>query len=188
MEQFKQWFDAALEAEVDEPNAMCLSTVSERGVPSSRIVLLKELLDEGFVFYTNYDSHKGLEMLANPNVSLNFLWKEMERQVRIVGTVEKVSSQRSQAYFQSRPRESQISAWTSPQSRSIGSVDELYALRLEIVKRFEDLEVLPLPPNWGGYLVKPTRVEFWQGRADRMHDRVEYSLVNSTWSKVRLAP
>jgi pyridoxamine 5'-phosphate oxidase len=189
MDLFRQWWHEAVSAEIDEANAMTLATVDAHGNPSSRIVLLKGLHEDGFEFFTNYESRKAKDMLANPNVSLLFFWKELERQVRIQGTAEKVSRERSQQYFQSRPIGNQIGAWTSPQSTVISDRSVLEQRGKDIMTRFADMDPLPLPDHWGGYLVRPVEIEFWQGRPDRLHDRFRYSLQpDGPWAIDRLAP
>jgi len=188
IDQFNQWWKDALDSNINEPNAMNLSTVSEAGQPSSRTVLLKGISNHGFEFYTNYESKKAIEMEQNPKVALLFFWQELERQIRIEGLVEKVSRERSAAYFQSRPLGSQIGAWASPQSRSIEDRDELDHAVARIEEKFIGQDPLPLPDHWGGYIVKPNLFEFWQGRQDRLHDRFEYLLENQVWSIRRLAP
>ena len=186
--QFSQWLKEAVEAEVLEVNAMCLSTVSKDGFPNSRVVLLKEL-DEGFVFFTNYESAKGKELESNPKASLTFFWAEIERQVRIVGTVSKVSTEESDAYFLSRPYGSQLGAWASPQSQEIVSRDVIETNQKDLERKFTELAIIR-PPHWGGYRLVPHRVEFWQGRPSRLHDRICYEKVlgSSSWKVVRLAP
>lgn len=177
----------ALNADIMEPNAMTLSTV-EGNKPSSRIVLLKGVENEEFVFYTNYNSSKGRQMALNPNVTLNFFWPELERQVRIDGTVQKVDEATSDAYFQSRPRGSQIGAWVSPQSEVIDKRAVLNHRLEEIELRFQNKEI-ERPPHWGGYSVKPYMIEFWQGRPSRLHDRIRYTFSESgNWKIERLAP
>ena len=186
--QFSQWLKEAVEAEVLEVNAMCLSTVSKDGFPNSRVVLLKEL-DEGFVFFTNYESAKGKELESNPKASLTFFWAEIERQVRIVGTVSKVSTEESDAYFLSRPYGSQLGAWASPQSQEIVSRDVIETNQKDLERKFPESTIIR-PPHWGGYRLVPHRVEFWQGRPSRLHDRICYEKVlgSSSWKVVRLAP
>jgi len=187
--QFRTWLDEALAAKLDEPTALTLSTVSALGQPSSRVVLLKGLPeDAGFLFYTNYDSRKGQELAAQPLAALNFFWPGLERQVRVEGRVEKAPAELSTEYFQSRPRSSQIGAWTSPQSQVIGSREELEARETEVAERFGTQDPLPRPPNWGGFILRPTLIEFWQGRPSRLHDRIVYVLVGTTWKRSRLAP
>lgn len=189
MDQFKRWFEAAMNAKLPEPNAMTLATVSPEGQPSARIVLLKGFDKAGFVFFTNYSSRKGQEMTANPKVSLVFLWLELQRQVRIEGTVTKIAAEESTRYFQSRPKGSQIGAWASPQSAVIESRSVLKKKVAALEEKFAEEKVLPRPDNWGGYLVRPHLVEFWQGRANRLHDRIQYSLEdNGNWKLDRLAP
>lgn len=188
-EQFKKWFQEALDAQLPEPNAMHLATVTLEGKPTLRVVLLKSFDYQGFVFYTNYESRKGREMKANPYAALNFLWLELERQVRIEGKVEKVSTEESTEYFQSRPKGSQIGAWASPQSSVIPDRSVLETKVLQLMTAYESAEVLPRPEQWGGYVIKPTLIEFWQGRSNRLHDRIQYSLqADGTWKIERLAP
>lgn len=188
IEQFDHWFDEALKAGVLEPNAMTLATSSPDGKPSARIVLLKGFNHDGFVFYTNYLSRKGKELAKNPVVSLVFFWPELERQVRIEGTIEKVSKEDSENYFKSRPKESQIGALASPQSQVIDNRSQLEKNLEELTKKYADQEV-PKPSYWGGYLVKPQVIEFWQGRPSRLHDRIVYRKADkSNWKIVRLAP
>ncbi|HEY3386225.1 MAG TPA: pyridoxamine 5'-phosphate oxidase [Saprospiraceae bacterium] len=189
MDLFRRWWHEAIEAEIDEANAMTLATVNKQGLPSARIVLLKGLTHEGFEFFTNYQSQKAKDMEDNPNIALLFFWKEMERQIRIEGTVEKVSRERSEKYFQSRPRGSQIGAWTSPQSQVIPDRTILDENGKQIAEKYANEDPLPLPDFWGGYLVRAHTLEFWQGRPDRLHDRFRYSLQsNGLWTVDRLAP
>lgn len=186
--QFSLWFDEARESTILEPNAFILST-SVKDKVHSRVLLLKEINKEGFVFYTNYQSDKGREIEENKNVSISFLWKEIQRQVRIEGVASKVAEDRSTAYAQSRPRSSQIGAWVSEQSQIIKDRSVLEKRQAEFEEKFKDLENIPKPPHWGGYLVKPHLIEFWQGRPSRLHDRLRYTLVNdSDWKLKRLAP
>lgn len=185
--QFRVWLDEAIDSEVPEVNAMCLSTIGLNGFPNGRIVLLKEM-DHGFVFFTNYESEKGQEIAANPKASLTFFWPELERQVRIMGKLEKVKSEESDKYFHSRPMGSQIGAWTSPQSKEIADREELER-RLEVIEKRFSAEPITRPPNWGGYRLMPFRIEFWQGRPSRLHDRICYKKQeNGEWSISRLAP
>lgn len=186
--QFQAWFDEAMAAEVPEPNAMSLSTVSDKGLPSCRIVLLKGIDDGGFVFYTNYASDKGRDLAQKPVAALTFFWAELERQVRIQGTVTQVSKETSTAYFQSRPRESQVGAWVSPQSSPISDRSILEERQARIEERFDGQKKLPRPEQWGGYHVQPFLIEFWQGRPSRLHDRIVYVLENEAWTIRRLAP
>ena len=185
--QFADWWDEAIDSNIEEANAMTLATVNEQGYPSARIVLLKDFNEYGFVFFTNYESRKGKSLLNNPKAAVVFFWKELERQVRIEGIVEKISEEESTAYFTSRPIESKIGAWASPQSKSIES-------RTFLEERFKNYEQqfsnhdIPKPPHWGGYIVKPLRIEFWQGRPGRLHDRIEYNKNNEGWTIERLAP
>ena len=185
--QFRKWWEEALASEIHEVNAMTLATVSSAGQPSARIVLLKGLHDDGFVFFTNYESRKGNELALNNRAALVFFWKELERQIRIEGIIEKVSDRESEKYFHSRPHDSQIGAWSSPQSSEIPSRDLLEKNVAENKSRFGENEV-KRPPFWGGYILKPTLVEFWQGRSNRLHDRIEYLRENGRWIKRRLAP
>ena len=186
--QFEKWFKDAIKAEISLYEAMTLSTVSEGGKPSSRVVLLKEFDENGFVFYTNYQSRKAKEMEKTPSVALSFFWPSLNRQVRIEGSVEKIDTECSDAYFNSRPRGSRIGAWASPQSEEIS--DRSFLAHEE--KRYKDKFAsgnIPRPPHWGGYCVKPVYIEFWQARADRLHDRILYKLQEDmTWKIHRLAP
>lgn len=187
--QFHDWFQDVLKADIADPNAMTLSTATQGGRPSSRVVLLKDYSEKGFSFFTNYESRKGREIDDNPFVSLNFFWKELHRQVRIEGRVEKLPLKDSETYFQSRPRGSQVGAWASPQSGFIENRKVLDKKIEEIQKRFEGQEVLPLPPFWGGYLVVPDAFEFWQGQPSRLHDRFLYELQrDGEWRVLRVAP
>lgn len=185
---FARWMEEAIESELVEPTAMTLSTVSETGAPSSRIVLLKGMENGVFKFYTNYDSAKGREIRNNPQASLLFFWAELERQVRVDGSLEKLSRDESNAYFQSRPRESRIGAYTSLQSSVIGGRDVLEKKYEELTKKFENTDSIPLPENWGGYGLTPNSVEFWQGRPSRLHDRIRMRREKGTWIKERLSP
>ncbi len=188
MAQFNQWLKEALQAQLPEPNAMHLSTVSKEGKPSGRIVLLKELEADGFTFYTNYQSRKGKELAENPWVSLTFFWAELERQVRIEGTISFVSPQQSDEYFHSRPRASQLGAIASPQSQVVADRSILEQKLTSFEEKFGNAEI-PRPSHWGGYSVKPEKVEFWQGRRSRLHDRIQYvRQENGNWIKQRLAP
>jgi len=188
IEQFEQWFTSALSAGYPEPNAMVVATVDANGYPQSRNVLLKAFDERGFVFYTNYNSDKGREMIARPQVGLTFSWIELHRQIRIVGLAEKLSDDESDAYFATRPRGSQVGAWTSPQSSVIADRAALESLEAQMVARFMG-DPVPRPDHWGGFLIRHATVEFWQGRPNRLHDRIRYTrTANSTWTKTRLAP
>ncbi|MDQ6934247.1 MAG: pyridoxamine 5'-phosphate oxidase [Actinomycetota bacterium] len=184
---FRRWLAEAIGAGIREPNAMVVSTVSDQGRPAARMVLLKGVDDKGFVFYTNYDSRKGHELAANPACALLFPWHDLERQVRIEGLAERVDPATSTAYFASRPRPSQLGAWASAQSSVVADRAELEASYAELERRFEGREV-PCPPRWGGYVVEPSAMEFWQGRAGRMHDRLAYRRADAGWAVERLAP
>ncbi len=186
--QFSIWFEEAFDAKVAEPNAMHLSTVSVDGRPSGRIVLLKGIENEKFVFYTNYQSNKGKNLAANPACSLTFFWPELERQVRVSGVASRTDQESSEKYFQSRPRASQIGAWASPQDSIIANREILEKRVQEIEKRFEGKERLPKPNQWGGYSVDPFEIEFWQGRPSRLHDRILFTKIESSWEIHRLAP
>ena len=185
--QFTTWWNEAIESNIDEVNAMTLATANANGRPSARIVLLKGMSENGFEFFTNYESNKGKEMAANNKVALVFFWKELERQVRIEGTVSKLSETESDKYFFSRPVESRIGAWSSPQSTVIENREILDENVLQTKATFEGKDILR-PPFWGGYIVKPNCIEFWQGRSSRLHDRIAYFLENNVWSIKRLAP
>lgn len=188
MAQFERWFHEALDAKVLEPNAMNLSTINENNRPSSRIVLLKGIEQNKFLFYTNYQSSKGQQLTNNPACALTFFWPELERQIRIEGVAERVDEATSEKYFQSRPRGSQIGAWTSPQSAVVQSRSILEERALEIEKRFEGMPLLPKPKQWGGFAVDPLIIEFWQGRPNRLHDRIQYTKMDKVWNICRLAP
>ncbi len=186
--QFNTWFDDAIKSGIREPNAMVLSTISDNK-PNSRIVLLKGIENEGFVFFTNYNSQKGSDLLYNPNASLNFFWDILERQVRINGHVEKISEKESDLYFWARPKGSQIGAWVSNQSEVIENRDIIEKKLEEFTLKFENEEKIPRPPHWGGYILKPESIEFWQGRTSRLHDRLLYKLQeDSSWKLERLSP
>jgi pyridoxamine 5'-phosphate oxidase len=188
VQQFKVWLQEAINAEADEPTAFVLSTVNSAGQPSARVVLLKEVSDDGFIFFTNYDSRKGQELSETPKAAMTFFWATLERQVRIEGTVEKVAEQVSDNYFHSRPIGSQVGAWASPQSQVIANRDVLEQADKAYTENFAKTDTIPRPPHWGGYIIKPTRVEFWQGRPNRLHDRIEYEQIQENWNLKRLAP
>jgi pyridoxamine 5'-phosphate oxidase len=186
--QFTTWWNEAISSELDEVNAMTLATASKEGLPDARIVLLKSYDEQGFVFFTNYNSRKGDELAENPRATLVFFWRELQRQVRISGTVEKTAAADSDAYFQSRPEGSRIGAWASPQSEVIASRTVLDAHIKAITADFAG-KTIQRPPHWGGYVVKPETVEFWQGRSSRMHDRLRYTKkAGRNWLIERLAP
>ncbi len=190
MRQFRTWLDEAVAARLDEPSALTLSTVdAATGQPSARVVLLKGLPDDaGFLFYTNYDSRKGRELAGQPLAAISFFWPGLERQVRVEGRIEKAPEEMSTDYFQSRPRGSQLGAWASPQSQVIGSREALEAREQAVEAEFAGQDPLPRPSHWGGYILRPHRLEFWQGRPSRLHDRLEYNLVDGAWAISRLAP
>ena len=199
IDQFARWWNEAVASQIDEVNAMTLATVNATGVPAARIVLLKGYNPNGFIFFTNYESDKGKNLAQNPNAALVFFWKELERQIRIEGTVQKVSAQESDRYFNSRPASSRIGAWASPQS----AVIENRLVIEQNVERYSSIfanDSIERPDHWGGYIVKPTSIEFWQGRSSRLHDRIRYKLETSgynaatdtrtdaNWTIERLAP
>lgn len=187
-QQFQTWFDQALSAQLLEPNAMILATVTAQGKPSARVVLLKHFDQQGFVFYTNYHSRKGQELTQNPWAALVFWWADLERQVRIEGWVEQVSEQESDAYFYSRPWGSRLGAWASEQSQVVRDRRVLEQRLVELEQQYQDQEV-PRPPHWGGYRLVPTAIEFWQGRPNRLHDRLCYHhLEGGNWQIERLSP
>ncbi len=188
IKQFEKWWHEAVNSKIDEVNAMTLATASLDALPSARIVLLKEVNEKGFVFFTNYESYKAQQLAENPKACLVFFWKELERQVRITGLIEKISGKQSDEYFQSRPESSRIGAWASPQSRVIEDRQWLDEKFNELVNKMEGTAI-PRPPHWGGYIVKPVVIEFWQGRPSRLHDRIQYTLEeNGGWKIERLAP
>jgi pyridoxamine 5'-phosphate oxidase len=184
--QFKNWFADALTSKIDEPNAFVLSTVFNNN-PQSRVVLLKDITEHGFVFFTNYDSNKGQQIEDNYNVSMNFLWHGLERQVRINGMATKISEEDSTIYFNSRPRQSQLGAIASQQSKVLPNRQTLELAFTNLEKQYEN-KVITKPKNWGGYLIAPTQIEFWQGRESRLHDRLQYFLQDGSWKIERLSP
>jgi pyridoxamine-phosphate oxidase len=187
--QFEHWFQEAKSAQLKEPNAMTLATVDATGKPSARIVLLKGLERDGFVFYTNHESRKGRELAANPRCALTYYWAELERQVRVEGIVEKVSKETSEAYFRGRPKGSRIGAVVSNQSAELPSRAPLEARLAELEKVYANTDEVPMPEAWGGYIVKPHLLEFWQGRTNRLHDRILYQLNDDgSWRMGRLSP
>jgi pyridoxamine 5'-phosphate oxidase len=187
IEQFAVWMKETIDSQLLEPNAMILSTTEKNGIPASRTVLLKEFDKAGFVFFTNYESDKSKQMKQNPNAALLFLWTELERQIRITGKVEVVNKQESKKYFHSRPRESQLGAWASKQSSVLENRGILIKRFEEAREKFEGKEI-PLPPFWGGFRLIPNKIEFWQGRENRLHDRIRYRLENKKWIIERLSP
>jgi len=186
--QFEKWFQQAVHAELEEPNAMCLATVSSDGQPSTRIVLLKDFSEKGLTFYTNYESRKARELEASGKAGANFLWLPLQRQVNVTGRVERISKAESLKYFISRPFGSQLGAWSSPQSKVITSRSVLETKLDQMKRKFAEGKV-PLPDDWGGYRIIPDSFEFWQGRPDRLHDRFMYRLgEDGSWMKERMAP
>ncbi len=188
IKQFDNWFQEALNSKELEPNAMTLATIDKDGFPNARIVLLKGIQDGEFIFYTNYESQKGQEIATTPKVALVFNWLSMQRQIRVQGSIEKLSPELSTAYFQSRPKGSQIGAWTSPQSQVIDDRASLEDKKATLEKQYENETVLPRPEHWGGYKIKPKRIEFWQGRTSRLHDRITFEEIGNEWKIERLAP
>lgn len=184
--QFDSWWQQAISAKVEEVNAMTLATASPEGIPDARIVLLKNIAEGGFVFFTNYQSAKGLQLEANPKAALVFFWKELERQVRIKGSVIKAPNHLSDTYFASRPAGSRVGAWSSPQSRPIDSREVLEQNEAHFKQKFG--EEIPRPDHWGGFIVLPDEIEFWQGRPSRLHDRIVYTKSSDAWKITRLAP
>jgi len=189
LQLFEQWMQEALHAKLAEPNALTLATATPDGKPSARVVLLKGVSSSGFIFYTNYNSHKGRELKANPQAAMTFLWLELQRQVRIEGKVQKISAEDSAAYFQSRPKGSQIGALASPQSQVIPDRKVLEAKVAALESTYADVDKLPCPDHWGGYVLHAEKIEFWKGRSSRLHDRLVYELQgDGSWTIVRLAP
>lgn len=189
LQLFEQWMQEALHAKLAEPNALTLATATPDGKPSARVVLLKGVNPLGFIFYTNYDSQKGRELEANPQAAMTFLWLELQRQVRIEGKVEKISAADSAAYFQSRPKGSQIGALASPQSQVIPNRKVLEDKVEALETTYADTEKLPCPAHWGGFILQPQKIEFWKGRSSRLHDRLAYEKQgDESWTIVRLAP
>ncbi len=187
MQQFTSWLQFAIDSQLTESNAMILATSTSKGIPSARVVLLKGINESGFIFFTNYLSRKGRELLENPFASLVFDWHEIERQVRIEGRVQKISDTESDAYFQSRPKNAKIGAWASPQSKIIENRNQLEAMQQSFEKKWQENSI-PRPSHWGGFIVLPTTIEFWQGRLNRLHDRIAYYKTEEGWSLHRLAP
>jgi pyridoxamine 5'-phosphate oxidase len=185
-DQFAIWWNEAIASNIDEVNAMTLATVSKEFKPSARIVLLKDYDTNGFTFFTNYNSQKGEDLLQNPNATICFFWKELQRQVRIEGVVEKVSNEINDTYFNSRPEGSKLGAWASPQSKVIESRNVLIENEAKFKEQFGN--EIKRPPHWGGYRLIPNYLEFWQGRSNRLHDRICYKLENDSWKIERLAP
>ena len=187
LDQFSEWFNHAVKSNVTEVNAMVLSTVSGKGIPSARVLLLKGIENGGFTFFTNYNSSKGSDLALNPNACLTFFWPELEQQIRVTGLVEKITESLSDAYFQSRPRGSQISALASSQSSKVNRREDL-TNEVERLEEYYEGKNIPKPTSWGGYVLKATSVEFWQGRSSRLHDRFLYEEVDGAWQITRLAP
>jgi len=185
--QFKQWFQEAVQSQIPEVNAMALATASPQGRPSCRMVLLKKMDEHGFVFFTNTQSRKGRDLAAHPYACATFYWREIERQVILDGPIEQLSRKDAKAYFASRPRGSQLGAWASHQDQPLASRDELESAYRHYAEKYAEGPI-PMPSYWGGYRLKPDRFEFWQGRADRLHDRFQYLLINDAWKIDRLAP
>lgn len=185
---FEQWFDEAVGVEALDPNAMSIATVGDDGKPSIRVVYMRDISEKGLVFYTNYNSKKGKDLWKNPFISANFFWVELDRQIRFTGKAKKIEEALSDEYFSKRPRESQIGAWASEQSVSIASRDELKSAFKLVEKKYLDSDI-PRPPHWGGFIIEPQEIEFWQGRPMRLHDRIVFKKDNNgNWIKNRLAP
>lgn len=186
--QFNVWLEEAIAAKAEEPTAMVLSTVDGAGKPSARVVLLKDVSSQGLTFFTNYDSRKGRELKENPFASVTFFWPVLERQVRIEGKVVKVAPEVSDKYFLSRPKGSQIGAWASPQSQQVENRSVLEEADKKLSEKYATSDLIPRPPHWGGYQLQPERIEFWQGRPNRLHDRILYEQQEGNWEIKRLAP
>ena len=187
IKQYERWFEEALESKILDPYAACLSTVDDQGKPSSRILYIRDLSSKGFIFYTNFNSKKGSDLIKNKFGSFNVFWSHLERQIRIQGIIEKVDDITSDKYFSSRPRSSQIGAWASNQSEILTNREELESKIKFYKEKFKNIEV-PRPPHWGGYCLAPFLMEFWQGRSSRLHDRIVYNKENNQWIKSRLSP
>jgi len=185
--QFGLWMDEAIASNCNEPNAMTLATSTFEGKPSARVVLLKNFNDNGFVFFTNYESKKSKQILQNPHAALVIFWPELQRQVRIEGQVKKTTEAESDSYFRTRPEKSKIGAWASPQSQVIPNRKYLENLKSDFQEEFSG-KTISRPPNWGGYILQPNLLEFWQGRPNRLHDRIQYTLINKQWVIERIAP
>jgi pyridoxamine 5'-phosphate oxidase len=185
--QFERWLNEAIESKCNEPTAMTFASSTFEGKPSARVLLLKEFSDKGFVFFTNYESKKGRQILQNPYGAIVFFWPELQRQVRLEGTVKKSSEEQSDNYFKTRPEKSKIGAWASPQSQVIPNRRYLENLKSDFQEEFSG-KTISRPPNWGGYIFSPSLFEFWQGRPNRLHDRLQYTLQNEAWVIERLAP
>lgn len=187
MDQYAVWFEEAISSNILDPYAACLSTANLEGQPSSRMVYIRDIIDDGFVFYTNYNSAKGSDLLVNKKAAFNIFWGELERQIIIQGTVVKVDEKISDSYFNARPRKSKIGAWASSQSQLLSSRNELENKYIAFEEKFKGIEV-QRPPHWGGYSLQPVKIEFWQGRPSRLHDRICYKKENGLWGKKRLSP